>query len=110
MPAADAQAQAIGFMRMPSTIAQYVGCGYGAGHHAPIVRTPLQRPAYVQRVTIVPAYQGPLYPAGYAPIGCYGGNCYTSAPWGMATPSLAPMQTPPMASPENGHAWRNLGP
>jgi hypothetical protein len=70
-----AMAQSIGVARMPSTVAQYFGVGYGAGHHAPIVRTPGYRPERVARVAFVPSYYGPLQPAPYAVVGCNGADC-----------------------------------
>jgi hypothetical protein len=76
LAASAAHAQSAGFMRMPSTPMQYLGCGYGAGHHAPIVRTPAQHPEPMRRRTFVPACYGTLDPACYAPIGCYGEACY----------------------------------
>jgi hypothetical protein len=82
----SAQAQSLGYMRMPSTLAQYVGCGYGAGHHAPIVRTPLVRPERVPRMTVAPPCD-PLYPAGYQPIGCYGEPCYRTDVWDYSVPA-----------------------
>lgn len=95
--ASAAAAQSIGCMRMPSTLAQYVGCGYGAGHHAPIVRTPLQRPERMQRMMIVAPCEGPFQPAAYAPIGCYGGVCGMQDGWEhpaaySITPTLAAPQ------------------
>jgi hypothetical protein len=92
-----AAAESIGFMHMPSTVAQFLGYGYGAGHHAPIVRTPAQRPAPTPRRAAPPPCYGPLYPAAYAPIGCYDCGCY-----GAPHPAYlgAPLATPPTASPE----------
>lgn len=98
LAASTAGAQSRGYMRMPSTFAQYVGCGYGAGHHAPIVRTPLQRPDRVQRVMLVAPCEGLMPPAGYAPIGCYGGACGAHDAWEYPEPS-AVMMTPQMAAP-----------
>jgi hypothetical protein len=95
-----AHAQSFGCMRMPSTLGQYFGYGYGAGHHAPIVRTPGVRPDRVQRMAISPAACGPLGPAPYEVVGCYGGTCegvygagpYLGAPAGMQP--TAPMMVP----------------
>lgn len=100
MLAPEARAQSFGCMRMPSTAAQYLGYGYGAGHHAPIVRTPGVRPERVHRMAISPARCGPLGAAPYEMVGCYGGACqggyvdgaYLSAPAGA--PSAPPMMVP----------------
>lgn len=74
-----AEAQALGFFHMPSTAAQYMGWGYGAGHHAPIVCTPAQRPSRAPRIASPGPCVGPLGPAPYEPIGCYGDSCSTCA-------------------------------
>jgi hypothetical protein len=110
-----ARAQSFGCMRMPSTLGQYFGYGYGAGHHAPIVRTPGVRPERVQRMTISPRACGPLGPAPYEMIGCYGGSCqggceygsgpYLGAPAGMQP--AAPMMVP---VPANQYAPQMQGP
>lgn len=68
----EAAAQSIGCMRLPSTVGQYFGYGYGAGHHAPIVRTPHQEPQRIARRTFAPPWCGPLQPLPYEPAGCYG--------------------------------------
>jgi hypothetical protein len=81
-------AESIGRASMPSRLAQYLGYGYGAGHHAPMVRTPGQHPQHVPRNVRVPRSSGPLYPAAYAPVGCYGEACY---------PAPAPQLAPPPA-------------
>jgi hypothetical protein len=81
-------------MRLPSTLAQYVGCGYGAGHHAPIVRTPLKRPDRVQRVMVVWPQHSQWQPAGYAPIGCYGGDCMAYEHWEHPAPAGVPTMAP----------------
>jgi hypothetical protein len=78
------RAQSIGCMRMPSTIGQFFGYGYGAGHHAPIVRTPGMHPERVQRRAISPAACGPLGPAPYEMMGCYDGVCPSGACQGGA--------------------------
>lgn len=70
-----ASAQSLGFMALPSTVPQYLGYGYGAGHHVPIVRTPQQRPDRMDRRTVAPPCCGPLCPQPYMPVGCYGPGC-----------------------------------
>lgn len=93
-----AAAQSMGYMRMPSTLPQYFGFGYGAGHHAPIVRTPLKRPDRVQRVMIVGPQHSQWAPAGYAPIGCHDGACmsheHAYEHWEHATPAIMPTTAP----------------
>jgi hypothetical protein len=110
-----ARAQSFGCLRMPSTVAQYLGYGYGAGHHAPIVRTPGVRPERVQRMAISPQACGPLGPAPYEMVGCYGDACqggcaygggpYLGAPAGMQP--AAPMMVP---DPADQYAPQMQGP
>lgn len=97
--ASTARAQAIGRMRMPSTVPQYFAVGYGAGHHAPLVRTPAQHPERIRRTTYVPACYGPLGPAGYEPIGCYGGTCYSAPTAPAPAPAPAGAFAPAMQGP-----------
>ena len=100
-----ASAESIGRAAMPSRVVQYFGYGYGAGHHAPIVRTPGQHPGHPPRNVRVPRSHGPLYPAPYAPIGCYGEACYAAPlPYAAPAPELAPVPT--AAPAEDRQAWR----
>ena len=92
MLASACEAAAISPSAMPSRVAQYFGYGYGAGHHAPIVRTPGQHPEHIPRYARVPRSYGPLYPAPYAPIGCYGEACYQAPTSGTMMPE--PVRTP----------------
>lgn len=48
-----AEGNSFGRWRLPSTTAQFFGCGYGPGHHAPMVRMPRCDPMDVQRLTFV---------------------------------------------------------
>jgi hypothetical protein len=70
-----AAAQSLGCLALPSTVPQFFGYGYGAGHHVPIVRTPRQQPPRMQRRAMAPACYGPLCPQPYMPAGCYGPAC-----------------------------------
>ena len=94
--AADrAAAQSIGCARMPSRVPQYFGYGYGAGHHAPMVRTPGYPTPHVKHITFVPAYCGSLAPAAYETVRCYGDDCYIggrlmTAPTAPPSPETAP--------------------
>ncbi len=92
-------AQSWGCMRLPSTTAQYLGYGYGPGRHAPLVRTPGQRPDPVPRRVVHPAAYGPLWPAGYQDVRCYEdcGQYGVGAPVvQMPAPALTPAMNPPM--------------
>jgi len=99
LTAGVSEGQSMGRWRMPSTPAQFFGCGYGPGHHAPMVRMPCCTPMSVQRLNFVPcqgcqggcgvgcANQGGMYSGAqpapqpyhvpqnfYAPQPTYGGN------------------------------------
>lgn len=117
-----ASAQGIGFANMPSTVPQYFGCGYGAGHHAPMVRTPAQQPPRMDRRVRVAARCGPLGPAPYASLdcygGCYGGGCAPQATFnpgvpyqsGVQAPAVLPAPSPianPALRPDNRQAWHS---
>jgi len=73
LTAGVSEGQSLGRWRMPSTPAQFFGCGYGPGHHAPIVRMPCCTPMSVQRLNFVPC-QGCQGGGG---VGCanQGGMC-----------------------------------
>ena len=60
--------------RTPSRLGQFFGYGYGAGHHAPIVHASY-KPLHVPRTTQIPEGYGPLGPAPYEVLGCYGQSC-----------------------------------
>lgn len=95
------QAQGFGVTSSPSTFLQCMGYGYGAGHHAPIVRSPWQEPARTQRMIFAPRYYGALEPSPYVITGCtsgYGpGDCGCgAAPTPHAAPSVEPMPVAPM--------------
>jgi hypothetical protein len=120
--AADhASAQSFGFMHMPSTVPQYLGWGYGAGHQAPIVKTPGYRPERQERMTFAPRGCSPMAPAPYVMIGCYDGGCAGGCPScggyvpATAVPTPAPaapngpeMSTalPPGVQPSQSYVWR----
>jgi hypothetical protein len=93
--AREAAAQAIGVYHMPSTVGQYLGWGYGAGHHAPLICSAAQRPARSQRITTSPPCYGPLGPACYEPVGCYGPACSSHAPLYLQPPITATPVAPP---------------
>jgi hypothetical protein len=90
MCCAKAGAQSVGCFGMPSRVSQDLGYGYGAGHHAPMVRTWGQHPERVPRRVWAPAAEGPLYPAAYGPIGCYGEACPTAPAPHPALPAPHP--------------------
>jgi hypothetical protein len=108
-PAAEAAAESIGRASMPSSVAQYFGYGYGAGRHAAIVRTPGMHGPNVPRNVRVPRYVGPLYPAPYAQVRCYGEACYPSeAPAAEPEPAPMPdvMPAPVTAPAPDRQVWR----
>jgi hypothetical protein len=123
----EASAQAIGVYHLPSTVPQYLGWGYGAGHHAPMICSAAQRPARSPRMAKAPLCYGPLGPACYEPIGCYGAPCghagpvlmhpqITATPIAPPTPRVAPAtalapvpgprHSPPMAMRPTPFGWR----
>lgn len=65
--ATPAAGQSLGFHSLPSSPLQFLGYGYGAGRHAPIVHAPLARPANVPNFMLVPGYCSPQC---YQAIGC----------------------------------------
>jgi len=74
-----AQGQSFGHWHLPSTPGQFFGCGNGAGHHAPIVRTPGCCPPQVARVSFQPCrYAPPAYvqpgSCGNGPYAAHGGS------------------------------------
>jgi hypothetical protein len=97
-----ASAQSFGLLHMPTTVPQYLGWGYGAGHQAPIVRTPGYRPDRMQRMAFAPRCTGPLCPAPYEPIGCYGGMCSGCATSPPTAAALMPPQIPMASLPTRG--------
>jgi hypothetical protein len=105
-------AASLGPSKLPSRVGQCFGYGYGAGHHAPIVKTPGQHPKHAPRYVHMPRHCGPLYPAPYAPVGCYGNACH-----GEPTPAAAPIVPTPtpevlpdVAPLEDRHTWRFFEP
>jgi hypothetical protein len=106
--AANVRAESLGRASMPSTVAQYFGYGYGAGRHAPLVRTPGMHGPHVPRNVRVPRYAGPLYPAPYSSVRCYGEACYGAEPTAMPEPAASPEILPaPAAAPvPDRHVWR----
>jgi hypothetical protein len=92
--ATDLSAQSFGFYGMPSRFTQYLGYGYGAGHHAPIARTPGIHPARMPRKVVVSGPCGAPYTAEYQPLGCYGQSCDRQAPAAEPVPAPLPMLPP----------------
>jgi len=72
----SAEGQSLGRWRLPSTPAQFFGCGFGPGHHAPIVRMPCSIPMSVKRLEFVrPSVdQGYCEYAGCVDQPYYGGS------------------------------------
>lgn len=95
-------AQSLGCLALPSTMPQVIGYGYGAGHHAPIVRTPAQRPPRMDRHVKAPACYGPLCPEPYAPIGCYGAACCAPGTVPISRSPRSEMGTVPVPGIEMG--------
>jgi hypothetical protein len=92
-------AQGFGAMKMPSTFCQYLGWGYGAGHHAPILRTPWLRTERTQRIVFLPRQCAPLASPPYVVQGCYGGHCGGIEPI-FAAPDPVPVEPIPAPAPD----------
>ncbi len=102
-------AQGFGVSTRPSTFMQCMGYGFGAGPHAPIVRTPRQEPPHTQRMMFAPPCRGPLQPAPYVIMRCTGGcetgNCGCG---NLGYPQPAgELIAPPAPTPADETAMRN---
>jgi len=89
--------QSLGCWRMPSTALQWLGCGNGPGHHAPVVRARRYHPPHVQRIVrTAPGCQ----PYCQAP-----GNSYSSQPhyYDQGNSNVPTRVAPPNVS---GSAWQ----
>jgi hypothetical protein len=91
----QAAAQSLGPKDMPSRVCQCFGYGWGAGYHAPLVRTPGVYPQRVPRNVRIPADCGSLYPAAYEPLGCSGQSCYEGRP-NLSSPAMPPASIEPL--------------
>jgi len=83
--------QAIGRWNLPSTYLQYLGCCYGPGHHAPMVRVPCYHPPRQQRFVYL---QTPCQNS--TPVYCETGQ-YCAAPQNYQNwqqPAYVPQQLP----------------
>lgn len=76
---AIARTECWGCSALPSRFSQFLGWGYGAGHYAPIIKTPGLQPQPMPRWTFHRAHERPLYPAPYVPQRCFGEACYDPA-------------------------------
>lgn len=83
----SAQAQDCGLWNVPGNTGQFFGHGFGAGHHAPMVRAPRRHPHHVPRVAVdlSRTRRSAGYPirhghTGYQmPASCQSGACATYA-------------------------------
>lgn len=70
-----AQAQSMGHYHLPSTMPQFCGLGYGAGHHVPMVREHHCHPPRIPRYVHVPGCVGcPMPMACFE--SCSSANCH----------------------------------
>jgi hypothetical protein len=95
----EAAAQSLGLKGMPSRVCQCFGYGWGAGYHAPLVRTPGVYPQRVPRNVWAAPECGPLYAAAYEPLGCFGQSCYQGQP-NFMTPTPMPASPAPPSTVE----------
>jgi hypothetical protein len=97
--AAEGPAQSLGVRHVPSSWCQYLGCGYGPGRHAPMVHTPWQRPPRPPRMIYVRRSEGPLWPAAYESLPCYGPECFGGWPGEYGPEARRPTIAPPPIGP-----------
>lgn len=78
------QAQDCGLWNVPGNTGQFFGHGFGAGHHAPMVRAPGRHPHHVPRVAVdhtrtrrTAGYPSRNYVGYHLPTPCHGGACGT---------------------------------
>ncbi|RIK75337.1 MAG: hypothetical protein DCC67_15435 [Planctomycetota bacterium] len=90
-----ARAESCGLYHMPSRFSQYLGWGYGAGHHVPIVKTPAHARPWASPCAFPAAVSPPLYPVAYQPLRCSHEAYYGAAllPAGATIAGSAPATT-----------------
>src|SRR5688572_21202343 len=70
---AQVSSYATGYWNMPSSFCQCMGCGWGAGHHAPLILGPITWNGACAHNEIRLPYS-PMPPYGCGPYGNCGGN------------------------------------
>jgi len=96
-----AEGQSIGRWRLPSTPAQYFGCGVGPGHHAPMVRAPRYQPPRMQRITITTHRRAPFCHNTGVSFGCQPSLPMQQSPHSVVYVPVAPVvPAEPMAPAE----------
>jgi len=85
--AETAPGQSLGRWGVPGTMAQFMGYGNSAGHHAPRVRSPSCKPPRVSRITFGPCQCAPPQPIAIS--GCKHGQCAAR----VAPPQYLPQYT-----------------
>ncbi len=96
------QGQSFGPWHLPSTTGQYWGHGVGAGHHAPMVRTPGCRALHVPRVAMMPARKRcdcMMQPLETMHVGCGAGSSHLHGAYRQAHPHPAMIQQPVIHQP-----------
>ncbi len=114
----EVSAQSLGHYHLPSTLPQFCGLGYGAGHHAPMIRPMDCHPPRMQRYVRVPGCGAcgamPLESfAGCSSSGCHaeldqllGEHDYDHSPVtperapDAAEESILPLPESPLVSPD----------
>jgi hypothetical protein len=71
--------QATGYWNLPSTFCQCIGCGYGAGHHAPFILGPITADGWLAANE---------YRLPHAPSSSYNGCDYGENGWQFAEPTI----------------------
>jgi hypothetical protein len=92
---AGQRAGATGYWNMPSSFCQCMGCGWGAGHHAPLILGPISWDGVCAHNEIRLPYS-PTPPYGCAAYGNCGGSfgeptIMEPAPAPPPAPAVAPM-------------------
>ena len=89
--ACASRTQATGYWNLPSTFCQCIGCGYGAGHHAPFILGPITGDGWLA----ANEYRLPYAPSS----SCAGCGCDNNS-WEFAQPTIMePAQQPVLPAP-----------
>lgn len=91
------QSQAAGYWNMPGTVAQRVGCGFGAGYHAPFILGPIRCDGWHLDAPV----RLPYAPTPYYTCGEYGDSRMIDTPTALnkSVSTKCPALVPTVAAP-----------